>query len=75
MMNGLIRRERTLPFILYALYLDYSGLSLRCVSKALEHVIKRSHNAVWLWIQRFSQLTEYFQVAGVDRIAVDESWF
>jgi putative transposase len=76
LVKGLIQRERTpLPFILYALYLYYSGLSLRCVSKALEHVMKRSHNAIWLWIQRFSQLTEYFQVGRVDRIAIDESWF
>jgi transposase-like protein len=37
--------------------------------------MKRSHNAIWLWIQRFSQLTEYFQVGRVDRIAIDESWF
>lgn len=76
LLNGLIQRERTpLPFILYALYLYYSGLSLRCVSRALEHVMKRSHNAIWLWIQRFSQLTEYFQVGCVDCIAIDESWF
>jgi len=40
--NGLIQRERTpLPFILYALYLYYSGLSLRCVSKALRRNITR----------------------------------
>lgn len=76
LLNGLIQRERTpLPFILYALYLYYSGLSLRCVSKALEHVMKRSHNAVWLWIQRFSKLTEYFQVGRVGCVAIDESWF
>jgi transposase-like protein len=37
--------------------------------------MKRSHNAVWLRIQRFSQLTEHFQVGRVDRVAVDESWF
>jgi len=73
--NGFFIRERTpVAVVLYGLYLYFSGLSLRGVSKALEHIFPRSHTAVWLWIQRFGCLASYFKVGRVDRIAIDETW-
>jgi len=49
--NSFFLRERTpVAVVLYGLYLYFSGLSLRGVSKALEHVFPRSHTAVWLWL-------------------------
>jgi len=36
--------------VLYELYLHFCGLSLRSVSKALEHVFPRSHTAEWIHV-------------------------
>jgi transposase-like protein len=73
--NGFFLRERTpVAVVLYGLYLYFSGLSLRGVSKALEHIFPRSHTAVWLRIQRFRCSASYFKVGRVDRIAIDETW-
>ena len=45
-------RNRT-PHILkiYAIYLYYSARSLRLASKCLEPLIRRSHVAIWKWLQ------------------------
>jgi len=45
-------RNRT-PHILkiYAIYLYYSARSLRLASKCLEPLVKRSHVAIWKWLQ------------------------
>jgi putative transposase len=45
-------RNRT-PYLLkiYAIYLYYSARSLRLASKCLEPLIKRSHVAIWKWLQ------------------------
>jgi hypothetical protein len=37
----------------YGLYLYFLGLSYRITSKALAQFVKRSHVAVWKWIQRY----------------------
>lgn len=39
----------------YSLYLYFLGLSLRNIVKALSylHMVKRSHVAIWKWIQKF----------------------
>jgi putative transposase len=50
-----INRNRTpSPHIGYGLYLYFLGLSTRKVAKALSflHIVKRSHVAVWKWIQK-----------------------
>ena len=49
------KRNRTpLSDIGYGLYLYFLGLSTRNVAKALSflHIIKRSHVAIWNWIQK-----------------------
>ena len=45
-------RNRT-PYLLkiYAIYLYYSARSLRLASKCLEPLIRRSHVAIWKWLQ------------------------
>jgi putative transposase len=49
-----IKRNRTsLEYIGYGLYLYFLGLSYRIISKALAQFVKRSHVAVWKWIQRY----------------------
>jgi putative transposase len=49
-----VQRERTKPHvILYALYLYFLGLSFRDVSDALDPFGRRSHSAVWQWVQRY----------------------
>ena len=50
------KRNRThWKYIGYGLYLYFLGLSLRNVVKALSHlhIVKRSHVAIWKWIQKF----------------------
>ncbi len=48
------KRNRTLPkYIGYGLYLYFLGLSYRNISKALAQNVKRSHVAVWKWIQGY----------------------
>src|SRR5574339_1034557 len=55
------RNKTSTIIVMYSLYLYFLGLSLRNTSKAL--VIfkdeKRSHIAVWNWIQRFGLLQIY----------------
>ena len=48
------KRNRTpSKYIGYGLYLYFLGLSYRNTSKALAQFVKRSHVAVWKWIQRY----------------------
>jgi putative transposase len=70
----LFRRERTKPpVILYALYLYFLGLSFRDVSRALEPFGKRSHAAVWQWVQRYEPHRVY-DVRRVQAFLVDETY-
>jgi putative transposase len=52
---GFERNKISIVIVMYSLYLYFLGLSLRNTSKAL--IVfkdeKRSHVAVWNWIQRF----------------------
>jgi putative transposase len=61
MLVKFIRNRTSTVIVMYSLYLYFLGLSLRNTSKAL--VIfkdeKRSHIAVWNWIQRFGSYPIY----------------
>ena len=47
-------RNKTSPEYVYrALYLYFSGLSLRRTSKRLSYCIKRNHVTIWNWIQKY----------------------
>ncbi len=67
-------RTATVIVMYYSLYLYFLGLSLRNTSKAL--VIfrdeKRSHVAVWNWIQRFGSL-QIYKRKRVSAFIIDET--
>ncbi|MGA9168649.1 MAG: hypothetical protein WBZ20_00705 [Nitrososphaeraceae archaeon] len=59
---------------MYALYLYFLGLSFRNTSKALEHFReKRSHVAVWNWVQRFNPKIIYSRKRRVTAFVIDET--
>jgi len=66
------RKRTPIVFIFYALYLYFSSLSLRIVSYILEPIIKRSHVAIWKWIQRHSSVFDSFK-HEVKSIFIDET--
>lgn len=75
-MNSLILRERTpLWFMVYGVYVYFRSTSLRNASKILEPWIRRSHVALWLWVQRFASLADRFNVkrSEVQCFFVDET--
>ena len=60
--------------VMYSLYLYFLGLSLRNTSKALTifRDEKRSHIAVWNWIQRFGSL-QIYKHKRVSAFIIDET--
>ncbi len=71
----LFERNRTSTIIvMYSLYLYFLGLSLRNTSKALEPFKdqKRSHIAIWDWIQRLGSLPIYRR-KRVSAFVIDET--
>ena len=69
------RKRTPIALILYALYLYFSSLSLRRASHVLEPIIKRSHVAIWKWIQKYSFVLDSFDVDkhDVESIFIDET--
>jgi len=41
-----------LPVMAYAVYLYFSGHSLRRASKSLRLIMSRSHVSIWRWVRR-----------------------
>jgi putative transposase len=74
-----MNRNRTDPAIIsYGLYLYFSSRSFRLSAKCLESIIKRSHVALWKWVQRYSELAAADNRFRIDRrqvkqIFVDET--
>ena len=69
-------RNRTDPAIIkYGLYLYYSSRSLRLAAKSLEVVKKRSHVAIWKWLQQYSGCADRYRTDRrlVRAIFVDET--
>jgi putative transposase len=67
---------RTHPAIIsYGLYLYFSSRSFRLAAKCLESTIRRSHVAIWKWVQKYSDFADRFVVekCKVKRIFVDET--
>ncbi|MGN6630235.1 MAG: hypothetical protein ACTHKJ_10260 [Candidatus Nitrosocosmicus sp.] len=72
----MIRRNRTSSRnIGYGLYLYFLGLSTRNVAKALSflHIVKRSHVAIWNWIQKYRPKRISLQRNKIDELIVDEA--
>jgi putative transposase len=72
----LIERERTSgEVIMYALYLYFLGLSFRSTSKAIQpfgEEGRRSHVAVWKWVQKFNP-TRIYHCKRVSAFLIDET--
>ena len=60
---------------MYSLYLYFLGLSLRNTSKALElfNDQKRSHVAIWEWIQPFGSSHIYNKHRKISAFIIDET--
>ena len=72
----MIRRNRTsLRYIGYGLYLYFLGLSTRNVSKALSflNIVKRSHVAIWNWIQKYPSKRIFSPRNKINEFIVDEA--
>ena len=60
-----MNRTRTHPAIVvsYGLYLYYSSRSFRLAAKCLSSFMtKRSHVAIWKWVQRYAFLADRFRI-------------
>ncbi len=71
-----MNRTRTDPAVIsYGLYLYFCCLSFRLTAKFLEWIVKRSHVAIWKWVQKYSFIADRFQInkRKVKEIFVDES--
>ena len=69
-----IKRNSTpLKYIGYGLYLYFLGLSNRNTSKALSQFVKRSHVAVWKWIQKYHPKRIISTRKKIEEYLVDET--
>jgi transposase-like protein len=70
-----IRRRTPLPVMAYAVYLHFSGLSLRRAARALRLIASRSHASMWRWAQRLGPALGSIGAdpREVRRIFVDET--
>ena len=68
------RKRTSTIVVMYSLYLYFLGLSLRNTSKALDifNDEKRSHIAVWNWIQRFGS-SHIYKKKKVSALIIDET--
>jgi putative transposase len=74
MLLGFVRNRTSTIVVMYSLYLYFLGLSLRNTSKALDIFDdeKRSHIAIWNWIQRFGSIPIYKR-KRVSAFIIDET--
>jgi len=57
-----MNRNRTDPAIVrYALYMYFNSRSFRLAARSLSEVKKRSHVAVWKWVQKYSDIADSFR--------------
>jgi putative transposase len=69
-----IKRNRTpSKYIGYGLYLYFLGLSYRSTSKALSRFAKRSHVAIWKWIQRYRPKKITAKRKRISEFIIDET--
>ncbi len=68
------KRNRTpSKYIGYGLYLYFLGLSYRNTSKALAQFVKRSHVAVWKWIQKYKPKKIARKRKRISEFIIDET--
>ena len=77
-------RNRTpSKYIVYGLYLYFSGLSLRRTSERLSSLVKRNHVSIWNWIQKYKpqkisnkrrQILEYIIDETIIKVGSEYIW-
>lgn len=68
------RKRTSTGLVMYALYLYFLGLSFRSTAKALDPFVeKRSHVAVWNWVQLFNPNKFYLKRTRVTAFIIDET--
>ncbi|HEU4483736.1 MAG TPA: DDE-type integrase/transposase/recombinase [Nitrososphaeraceae archaeon] len=74
MLLRFVRNRTSTIVVMYSLYLYFFGLSLRNTSKALDIFDdeKRSHIAIWNWIQRFGS-SQIYKRKRVAAFIIDET--
>jgi transposase-like protein len=67
--------NRTDPAIIrYGLYLYFNSRSFRLAAKSLAPIKKRSHVAIWAWVQKYADLADKFRTnKHAVEIFVDET--
>ena len=67
-------RNRTpSEYIVYGLYLYFSGLSLRRTSGRLSCLIKRNHVSIWNWIQKYKPKKIISKRKRIEEFIIDET--
>jgi putative transposase len=56
------RTQHPAVVVRYSLYLYYSSRSFRLAAKCLSSLVKRSHVAIWKWVQRYAFLADRFRI-------------
>ncbi|MFP3138290.1 MAG: hypothetical protein RXS42_08785 [Nitrososphaeria archaeon] len=59
-----IRRRTPLPVMAHAVYLYFSGPSLRRAARSLRNVIVRGHVSIWRWAQRLGPILGSARILG-----------
>ena len=68
------QRNRTpSKYIVYALQLYFSGLSLRRTSQQLSCFVKRNHISIWKWIQHYKPMKILQKRRKVSEFIIDET--
>jgi putative transposase len=68
------KRNRTpSKYIVYALQLYFSGLSLRRTSQQLSCFVKRNHISIWKWIQHYKPMKILQKRRKVSEFIIDET--
>jgi putative transposase len=67
------RNRIPLECVGYALYLYFSGLSLRRASERLFCFVKRNHVSVWNWIQKHKPTMAFSRRKKISEFVIDET--
>ena len=67
------RNKTPSTYVYYALYLYFSGLSLRRTSQRLGCFIKRNHVSVWNWIQKYNPKRISVISKKISEFVIDET--
>ena len=67
------RNKTPSKYMIYALQLYFSGLSLRKTSQQLSQFTKGNHVSIWKWIQRYKPSKIFQRRSRVSEFIIDET--